>query len=949
VRSLRGRFGSLASLSAAVTCSVLACAFAAALAGRAEAAPPAGFEETTVFSGLDFPTAVSFSPDGRVFVAEKSGVIKVFDDLDDETPTQFADLSTDVHNYWDRGLLGMALDPSFPSDPYVYVTYTRDALPGGNSPRWGTPGVRNDGCPTPPGPTDDGCVVTGRVARLTAAGNVATAVTPLITDWCQQYPSHSIGDLGFGADGNLYVSGGDGASFNFTDWGQDGNPLNPCGDPPGGPGSALTPPTAEGGALRSQDPRTPGDPTSLDGAVLRVNPDTGAGVSGNPFFSSSDPNLRRIIATGQRNPFKLAIRPGTNEVWTGETGWGTWEEVNRLADPGGTAENFGWPCYEGNERQIGYDQANLNLCENLYQSGTGAVTQAAFAWNHNAQVIPGESCQPGGSAVGGVEFYEGGGFPDSYSGALFFADYSRDCMWVLKPNAAGVPANVQAFNPGALHPVDIEFHDGEIFWVNFNDGLVKRISYPQGNSAPNAVLTATPSSGPAPLTVTLDASGSSDPDGSFGALSFAWDLNGDGTFESQGGASRTTTYPAGTHTPRVRVTDPDGASDTDSVQVQSNNTPPQASIDAPAESLTWAVGDVIGLSGSATDTQQGSLPDSAFDWDVIVDHCPSNCHQHVIEQLDDRKSGFFVAPDHEYPSTLTIRLIVTDQGGLTDTESVTIAPKTVTLSLDSVPGGLELALNSEVGSAPFTRPVIQGSQNTISASSPQTVGGEIHDFASWSDGGAATHTLTADQSTALVATFHDRTPPPAPQLLSTDPVSPSNRNSLRVIGTVPGDATAVDLYTNAVCGGAPASTGTPSDLAQGIWVGVPSDKVTQISARSRKPAGQASPCSNVLLYTEDSTGPATFLRKAPRRVGPVPKRRHRKAKISFLAGEPARGFRCRLDRAAWRPCLSPVGIPRLRPGRHRFLVRAIDFAGNPDRSPAVHRFRVVKKKGWPAR
>ena len=110
----------------------------------------------------------------------------------------------------------------------------------------------------------------------------------LIEDWCQQYPSHSIGSLAFGADGALYVSGGDGASFNFVDYGQDGAPVNPCGDPPGGPGTVLTPPTAEGGALRSQDLRTTGDPTSLDGAILRVDPATGAGLPDNPLASSAD-------------------------------------------------------------------------------------------------------------------------------------------------------------------------------------------------------------------------------------------------------------------------------------------------------------------------------------------------------------------------------------------------------------------------------------------------------------------------------------------------------------------------------------------------------------------------------------------------------------------------------------------------------------------------------------
>ena len=75
---------------------------------------PAGFRDSVVFSGLSLPTAVAFSPDGRVFVAEKSGLIKVFASLTATTPTLFADLSTKVYNYWDRGLLGLALDPGFP-------------------------------------------------------------------------------------------------------------------------------------------------------------------------------------------------------------------------------------------------------------------------------------------------------------------------------------------------------------------------------------------------------------------------------------------------------------------------------------------------------------------------------------------------------------------------------------------------------------------------------------------------------------------------------------------------------------------------------------------------------------------------------------------------------------------------------------------------------------------
>ena len=185
---------------------------------------PANFQETIVFSnGLSLPTAVRFAPDGRVFVAQKNGVIKVFASLTATTPTTFADLRTQVDDYWDRGLLGLALDPNFPANPYVYVLYTYDAPIGGTAPIW------NDACPTPPGPTTDGCIVSGRLSRLTtdAIGNTMVSEQVLINDWCQQFPSHSIGTLFFGPDGALYVSGGEGASFNNVDYGQYGNTYSP--------------------------------------------------------------------------------------------------------------------------------------------------------------------------------------------------------------------------------------------------------------------------------------------------------------------------------------------------------------------------------------------------------------------------------------------------------------------------------------------------------------------------------------------------------------------------------------------------------------------------------------------------------------------------------------------------------------------------------------------------
>ena len=722
------------------------------LTSEAQGAPvPAGFNESVVFSGLTNPTVVRFAPDGRVFVAEKRGVIKVFDSVTDTTPDVFADLNANVHNFWDRGLLGMALDPNFPASPYVYVLYTYDHVLGSTAPapRWGTPGVYSDPCPTPPGATADGCVVSGRLSRLTASGNSMTGPEQvLVEDWCQQYPSHSVGTVEFGRSGALYASAGDGASFNFVDWGQDGDPLNPCGDPPGGAGATLTPPTAEGGALRSQDLRTSGDPVGLDGSVIRVDPATGAGLPTNPLATSSDPNARRIVAHGLRNPFRFTERPGTDELWIGDVGWNDWEEINRLVPSTTQAANLGWPCYEGVNRQAGYDSANLNICESLYAS-PGTVTSPYFAYHHTARVVPNESCPTGSSSIAGTQFVFGAGqspYPAEYDDALFFADYSRDCIWVMPKGADGLPAPglVRTFVAGAANPVNLQVGPtGELFYVDFDGGTIRRIAYASTNRPPVADATATPTTGSAPLTVFFDGSASSDPDAG-DALAFAWDLDGDGAFDDSTSTQPSWTYTSsGTHTATLRVTDPAGATATDAVVINVGNTAPVPVINTPAAGTLWKVGDTIAFSGGATDAQDGALPASALTWDVVIQHCPSNCHSHPMQSWVGVSSGSFVPPDHEAPVYLDLKLTVTDSGGLSSTVVRRLDPRMVPLTFASVPGGLTLTVGTSSTKAAFTRNVVVGSTNTVSAVSPQAKGNKQYSFTSWSDGGAQTHTIVA--------------------------------------------------------------------------------------------------------------------------------------------------------------------------------------------------------------
>src|SRR4051794_3274169 len=879
---------------------------ATTLATAAAASLPANFQQTTVFSGLSGPTSVRFASDGRVFVAQKNGAVFEYDSISSATPHLVADLRTSVDDFWDRGLLGLALDPNFPASPYVYVLYTYDAPPGQTAPVW------NDACPSPPGPMTDGCVVQGRLSRLTLSGNVATNEQVLLQGWCQQYPSHSVGDLHFGADGALYVSGGEGSNYSAADYGQWGGsagsptPVNPCGDPPGTVGTGNTPPAAEGGALRAQSVRRPaGQPAVLSGAVLRVDPATGAALPSNPLASSSDPNARRIVAYGFRNPFRFTIRPGTNDLWIGDVGWSDWEEINREADPTAAAQDFGWPCYEGAGPQPSYQAAGLDMCNSLYAgsggttstfgttttgasvdtasanlkevsrytatagnvskltgyiSGLGAasgsqkvraviyadsggnpgallgvsseitvnagqawawvdfpfaspvavsagtiwmgyiastpddltqlrydsvsgelhynvndyaagassqfgtailsnkhyslyateataagspiVTAPTYLYSHGSSIVPGDGCTiANGSSITGVAFYTGNSYPSSYKNGLFFADYTRGCIWFMKAGANGLPDpnQISLFAGGAGAPVQLEpGPNGDLFAVDLLAGTITRFQYVSAGSPPVASATATPTSGAAPLVVSFDGSGSSDPTG--GTLSYAWDLDADGQFDDSTAVKPMYTYmTAGVYSARLRVTSSNGGVSVSSPVSITVGSPPVPTITSPSASLTWKVADAIAYSGGATDAEDGTIPAARLSWTFIMHHCPTadGCHTHEIQTVSGVASGSFSAPDHEYPSWIEVVLTATDSSGISAKASVHLDPKTVALTLASSPAGAQLSLDATTATAPFTQTVIVGSANSVSAPSPQTLGGVSSTFSSWSDGGAA--------------------------------------------------------------------------------------------------------------------------------------------------------------------------------------------------------------------
>jgi PKD repeat protein/glucose/arabinose dehydrogenase len=774
----RGARGPLAAL--AILALILPFSTTDALADSG-ATVPSGFRDEALLTGLVQPMAIVFAPNGNVFVAEKRGTIQFYSNISDTTPTLFADLSTNVHNYWDRGLMGLAVDPGYPARPYVYVLYAYNHILGdpAPAPRWPSadadvpPGSPfDDRCPNPPGSSTDGCVISGRLSRLTVSGGVMSGPEHvLVEDWCQQFPSHSVGSLMFGPEGALYASAGEGANFFNADYGQFGGssgsptPLNPCGDPPGGAGASLTAPSAEGGSLRSQDLRTTGDlvqdPVGLDGSIIRIEPDTGLAwpTNANALAGSTDANARRIVAYGLRNPFRLTVRPGTGEIWIGDVGNISWEEVDRLADPSAAPANFGWPCWEGPAPQGAYVEIGLTLCDQL---SANAVTLPYMAYKHYVSVSADDGCGTGSSSISGLAFLSASsGYPDSYDGSLFFTDYARRCIWVMPAGAGGLPdpnavtlfANLdRASDPDGGAVFLTMSADGDLVYADYDRGEIRRIHYYVANEPPVATFTATPSTGTAPLDVAFDAGASSD--ANHDNLTFAWDLDGDGQYDDATGVTASHTYDTmGNVDVGLKVTDSGGLSDTTTRTLAVDNGPPQVTIDSPPASLTWKVGDAISFSGTATDPEDGTLPPSAFQWTLTMRHCPSDCHSHIIQTFTGVAAGTFDAPAHDYPSHLLLSVVVTDSNGSTATNQLELYPKTGTISTDTSPAGIATRLG-EVTAVNPTATGIVGVQMTVTAPATQVIGEGTWSFRGWSDGGARSHTvLVTEEAQHVTATY----------------------------------------------------------------------------------------------------------------------------------------------------------------------------------------------------
>jgi glucose/arabinose dehydrogenase/photosystem II stability/assembly factor-like uncharacterized protein len=691
------------------------------------------FTTERVLGELSQPTAIDWSPDGRMFIAHQDGRVLVYAD---GNLTTFVNLSNEVNNNWNRGLLGIEVHPDFPAKPYVYLLYTYDP-PGLPGPPGAADGDDGNGSRvsrlvrlTADGDQDyavaetgSKTVILGTNSTLTNLGDPADAGgedstepacttdagTPITDCLPSEGPSHSIGWLEFGHDGALFVSNGEGAPY-----------LSP--DPRAGRAQNLD---------------------SLGGKILRINPDTGEGLSDNPFYDG-DPrsNRSRVWSYGLRNPFRFALHPDTNTLYAGDVGWYSWEELNT-----GRGDNFGWPCYEGGA------SGNIRHTSYRWYTGTQAVCDPLYEQEPDNGIDPPLYAYQNveGAAIVAGDFYTGTRYPAPYRDALFIADYDKRWIKYLSFDESG-NATVHDFleNVSSLGgPVQLTLGpDGYLYYVALNPdpsgaSEIRRVLY---TSAPSVQIEASPTSGYRPLRVHFTSTLSSETEQ---ALTYDWAF-GDGGSSVEANPVYTYTED-GTYTATLEVATPRGRTSRDWIRIVVGDTPPTATIEAPTAGSTYTMGTSLTFRGSAVDDEDGDIDEEYLQWNARIFY---NGHFHPdFFKVTGVSSGTLQIPYHNDNTTLFICLTATDRKGLKDTECVELFPRTVRYTFDTDPSGLRLTYDGTATDTPFEIDMMVNAPRSIAAPTVQNG----LDFIRWSDGGKASHEIVGQPTPqTLVATYRAR-------------------------------------------------------------------------------------------------------------------------------------------------------------------------------------------------
>ena len=416
--------------------------------------PDGNLVTQTVVSGLNQPLAIKWADNGRnLYVAEKVGVLKV--QRDGGNIQTVIDISGQVNDFNDRGLIDFAIHPDLANNPYAYLLYTYDPPEVNNF--TGVAGADGNGNRagrlmrvTLDASTGYTSIIAGSETILLgtnstwnnfngfidSTNNYSAAPAGFNSDGssirdfiASDSQSHTVGSLEFGIDGNLFVSIGDGAAYTQVD------------------------PRAQ----RVQDV------TNLSGKVLRIDPITGQGLSDNPFFTGdSNANASKVFQLGLRNPWRLTVNPNSGQLFIGDTGWISYEEINT----GGIGANFGWPYFEGSQ--------GSNSRTPQYSSTSGAA--GFYADNDAIAPVVAVSHSGTGDAIAlGGYIDSNNSLGDAFNDTYFYTNVFDGTVRYFRTDAQGQLTDNQVFTTNAQFIVDIQQGpDGSIYFANLLSGEIGR-------------------------------------------------------------------------------------------------------------------------------------------------------------------------------------------------------------------------------------------------------------------------------------------------------------------------------------------------------------------------------------------------------------------------------------------------------------------------------------------
>ncbi|AKH82094.1 hypothetical protein AA958_07460 [Streptomyces sp. CNQ-509] len=586
------------------------------------------FEKVTLDDNTANPMELAVADDGQVVYIDRNGDVKVIA-ADGGTSTAG---HLNVYTGQEFGLLGIALDPDYTTNGHLYLYYS---------------------------PQGDKAV--DRVSRFTLKGgtlDMSSEKVVLTVDTQRDQCCHAGGALEFDHKGNLYIATGDNT-----------NPFASSG---------YAPIDERPGRSAWDAQRTSANTDSLNGKILRIRPKPDgryAVPKGNLFDDGDDRTRPEIYAMGFRNPFRIGLDEETGGLFVADYGPDAGSpspdrgpdgrvEWNIVRKPG----FYGWPyCVGANTAYRDYDFAtdtpgpefDCSAPTNNSPNNTGLTklpsAEPATMWQGKSSTGVPEIGGSGAPMTSGSYRYDpdldsGRKWPAYFDGKAIWADWNNSRLFTVqldRTRRAYTDVNRILAELNLTRPHALQFGpDGALYMIEWGSGFggnnadsgIYRIDYVQGNRAPTAHATADRTSGPAPLTVAFDGSESKDRDGQ--KLTYAWDVDGDGTTDSTDVAPTHTYETVGDYTARLTVTDPDGRTGVSSIAITVGNTAPEVELVLPTDGGFFEFGDTIRYEVEVNDPEDGTIDCQNV---VVQPGLGHDDHPHGYEQYRGC-SGSFVLP-----------------------------------------------------------------------------------------------------------------------------------------------------------------------------------------------------------------------------------------------------------------------------------------------------------------